>query len=125
MKNMRLLVVGSSFLLACSGINCSSEQQEQVQKPRGITIAMRSTSTTLTDLVYPPVTGAEVCVENVSIETATLTCTADTGLINEETGQIRLVGDVVIRTVDGIKFTAEEAVFWDRSPVENSYSLAR
>jgi hypothetical protein len=47
------------------------------------------------------------------------------GLINEETGQIRLVGDVVIRTVDGTKFTAEQAVFEDCPPVENSYSLAR
>lgn len=53
-------------------------------------------------------TVSEVRVENVKIETDTLTCTADTAQFNRETGQMVLTGNVVICTEDGIEFTAEE-----------------
>ncbi len=102
-------------------------QQEQVQKPGSMTITMRSTST-FAGLFHPsesPPTGAEVCVENVSIETDTFTCTADTALVNEGTGQMHLVGNVVIHTVDGTEIMAEEAVLRGRCPAENSHSVAR
>ncbi|MGB2862710.1 MAG: hypothetical protein WBC05_05225 [Sedimentisphaerales bacterium] len=127
MRNMRLSVIGSAFLLACLGISCCCERQEQVQKPSSMTITMSSTATA----TYParplesPSTAAEMCVDNVTIETDMLTCTANTGLINKETSQMVLIGDVVIRTADGIEFTAEEVVLKNRSPAENSHSLAR
>jgi lipopolysaccharide assembly outer membrane protein LptD (OstA) len=112
MRNMRLSAIGSAFLLACLGISCCCERQEQVQKPSSMTITMSSTGR-VTDSYHPlesASTAAEVCVENVAIETDTLTCTADTALFNKETGQLALIGDVVIRTADGIEFTAEEVV---------------
>ncbi len=123
---MRLLGIGLALLLVFSGIGCS-KQQEQVQKPGTMTITMRSTST-LAGLFHPsesPSAGAKVRVENVSIETGTFTCTADTGLVNEEAGQLRLVGNVVIRTVDGVEIMAEEAVLQGRSPAENSHSVTK
>ena len=65
-------------------------------------------------------TAAEVCVENVAIETDTLRCTADTALFNRETGQLVLAGNVVIRTADGIEFTAEEVVLKGKNKGERS-----
>ena len=127
MRNMRLSVIGSAFLLACLGISCCCERQEQVQKPGSMTITMSSTArgTYSARPLESASTAAEVCVENVTIETDMLTCTADTGLFNKETNQMVLIGDVVIRTADGIEFTAEEVVLKNRSPAENSHSLAR
>ena len=127
MRNMRLSAIGSVFLLACLGISCCCQRQEQVQKPSSMKITMSSTVTGTYSArsLESPSTAAEVCVENVAIETDTLTCTADTGLFNKETSQMVLIGDVVIRTADGIEFTAEEVVLKNRSPAENSHSLAR
>ena len=119
MKSIRLLAILSVFLLACLGIS-GCRQQQQVRKPD----SMRMTGTFLTtaESIYPnesPLTTSERRAENVTIETGTLTCTADTALFNKETGQIRLIGDVVVRTADGVKITAEEAVFGSYSPVES------
>ena len=112
MRNMKLSAIGSAFLLVCLGISCCCERQEQVQKPGSMKITMSSTVTGTYSArsLESASTAAEVCVENVAIETDTLTCTADTGLFNKETGQLVLSGDIVIRTADGIEFTAEEVV---------------
>ena len=112
MRNMRLSVIGSAFLLACLGISCCCERQEQVQKPGSMTITMSSTArgTYSARPLESTSTAAEVCVENVKIETDTLTCIADTSMFNRETGQLVLTGNVVIRTADGIEITAEEVV---------------
>ena len=117
MKKMRLLTIGLAFLLACLGISSCHEQLEQVHKPGSMTIS--GTFTTKTESTYPnesPVTTAEQRAENITIEMGTLTCTADTGLLNKETGQIRLIGNVVVPTADGIKITADEVVFASDSP---------
>ena len=126
MKNMRLLAIGSAFLLACLGISGCHERHQQVHKPDSM--KMTGTFFTTTESTYPnesPLTTAERRAENVTIETGSLTCTADTALFNEETGQIRLIGDVVVRTADGIKITAEEAVLESYSPVDSSNTLPR
>jgi lipopolysaccharide assembly outer membrane protein LptD (OstA) len=126
MKNMRLSAIGLAFLLACLGISCYREQPEQVYKPGRMTIT--GTFSTKTESTYPnesPVTTAERRAENVTIESGTLTCTADTALLNKETGHIRLIGDVVVRTTDGIMITAEEVVIGSSSPAETSNSLPR
>ncbi len=126
MKNMKLLTIGLAFLLACLGISCSHEQPEQVHKPGRLTIT--GTFSTKTESTYPdgsPSTTAERRAENVTIESGTLTCTADTALLNKETGHIRLIGDVVIRTTDSIMITAEEVVIGSSSPAETSNSLPR
>ena len=123
---MRLLAIGSVFLLVCLGISCRCERQEQVHKPDSMTI--KGTFLTLSESTYPsesPFTVDKRRIENVTIEMGTLICTADTGLFNKENGQIRLIGDVVVRTADGIKITAEEVVFESYSPVENNNSLVR
>jgi lipopolysaccharide assembly outer membrane protein LptD (OstA) len=112
MINMRLLAIGSALFLTCLGISCCCRRQEQIQKPGSMKITMSSTATVTGS--YDPLesapTASEVCVENVAIETDTLTCTADTAMFNRETGQLVLTGNVVIRTTDGIEFTAEEVV---------------
>lgn len=126
MKNMRLLAIGPIFLFTCLAISCCHKQQEQVHKPNSM--KMTGTFLTVTESNYPnesPHTVVEQRVKDITIEKDTLTCTADTGLLNRETGQIRLIGNVVIRTTDGIKITAEEVVFGSYSPVENSKSLVR
>jgi len=124
---MRLLAIGLAFLFACLGISCSRERPEQVHKPDSMTI--KGTFLTKTESNYPSESPSFTVdkrrAENVTIEAGTLTCTADTALFNKETGQIRLIGDVVVRTADGIKITAEEVVFASHSPVEDSNSLAR
>jgi lipopolysaccharide export system protein LptA len=110
MRNMRFLAIGSAFLVTCLGISCCCQRQEQVQKPGSMKITMSSTATVSGS--YAPLkltsTASEVRVENVKIETDTLICTADTAQFNRETGQMVLTGNVVIRTADGIEFTAEE-----------------
>jgi lipopolysaccharide export system protein LptA len=112
MRNMRLLAIGAAFLATCLGISCCCERQEQTQKPGSMKITMSSTKTVTGP--YDPLESAsaasEVCVENVTIETDTLRCTADTAMFKRETGQLVLTGNVVIRTADGIEFTAEEVV---------------
>ena len=126
MKNMRLLTIGLAFLLACLGVSSCRKQPEQAYKRNSMTI--KGTFLTKTESTYPnesPVTTAERRAENVTIETGTLTCTADTALLNKETGQIRLTGNVVVRTADGIKITAEQVVFASHSPAEDSNSVAR
>ena len=126
MKNMRLSAIGSVFLLACLGISCFRERPEQVHKPGRMTIT--GTFSTKTESTYPnesPVTTAERRAENVTIETGTLTCTADTALLNKETGHIRLIGNVVVRTTDSITITAEEVVIGSSFPADNSNSLPR
>ena len=126
MKNMRLLVIVSVFLLACVGISGCQKQQEQVHKPDSM--KMSGTFVTVAQATFPnesPPTIVEQRVKDITIEKDTLTCTADTGLFYRETGQLRLVGNVVICTADGIKITAEEVVLESYSPVENSNSLAR
>ena len=112
MRNMRLSVIGSAFLLACLGINGCCDRQEQVQKPGSMTITMSgiATGTYSSRPLESPSAAAEVRAENVKVETDMLTCTADTGLINKETNQMVLIGNVVIRTADGIEFTAEQVV---------------
>lgn len=125
MKSIRLLAIGSVFLLACLGISGCREQQ-QVRKPDSM--KMSGTFFTTTESIYPnesPLTVAERRAENITIEKGTLICTADTALFIRETGQIRLIGNVVVRTTDGIEITAEEAVFGSFPPVDNSNSLAR
>jgi lipopolysaccharide export system protein LptA len=112
MRDMRFLAIGSAFLVTCLGISCCCQRQEQTQKPGSMKITMSSTATVSGS--YGPLelasTASEVRVENVAIETDTLTCTADTAMFNRETGQLVLTGNVVIRTADGIEFTAEEVV---------------
>ena len=112
MRKMRLLAIGSVFLLTCLGISCCCERQEKVQKPGSMKITMSSTTTGIYsyDPLEPAPTTSEVCVENVKIESDTLRCTADTAMFNRETGQLVLTGNVVIRTTDGIEFSAEEVV---------------
>jgi len=112
MRNMRFLAIGSVFLVTCLGISCCCEQQEQIQKPGSMKITMSSPATVSGSYgpLESPSTASEVCVENVTIETDTLTCTADTAMFNRETGQLVLTGNVVIRTADGIEFTAKEVV---------------
>ena len=125
MKSIRLLAIVSIFLLACLGIS-GCRQQQQVHKPDSM--KMSGTFFTTTESTYPndsPLTTAERRAENITIEKGTLTCTADTALFIRETGQIRLIGNVVVRTADGIEITAEEAVFASYSPVEISNTLAR
>ena len=116
MRNMRILSIGSALFLTCLGISCCCERQEQTQKPSSMTMTMSSTATVTGS--YSPLesasTAAEVCVENVKIESDTFTCTADTALFNRETGQLVLTGNVVIRTVDGVEFTAEEVVLKEK-----------
>ena len=117
MKNMRLSAIGLAFLLACLGISCSRVQPEQVHKPGRMTIT--GTFSTKTESTYPnesPVITAERRAENVTIESGTLTCTADTALLNKETGHIRLIGNVVVRTTDSITITADEIVIGSHSP---------
>ena len=117
MKNIRLSAIGLAFIIACLGISCSRQQPEQVHKPGSMTIS--GTFLTKTESNYPsesPSTTDEQHAENVTIEMGTLICTADTALLNKETGQIRLIGNVVFRTADGIKITAEEVVFASHSP---------
>ncbi len=126
MKNMRLLAIISVFILACLVSSCCHEQQEQVHKPDSM--KMTGTFLAVTESTYPnefPPTVVEQHVRDITIEKDSLICTADAGLLNRETGQIRLIGNVVIRTADGIKITAEEVVFGSYSPVENSNSLVR
>ncbi len=126
MKNMRLSAIGLAFLLACLGISCFREQPEQVHKPGRMTIT--GTFSTVTESTYPSetqFTQDKRRAENVTIEMGTLICTADTALLKKETGQIRLIGNVVVRTADGIKITAEEVVFASPSPAEDSNSVAR
>jgi hypothetical protein len=126
MKNMRLLAIGSAFLLVCIGISCYQKQQEQVHKPDSM--KMTGTFLTVTESTYPNEsrpTVTEQRVKDITIETDALICTADTGLFNRETGQIRLIGNVVIRIADDIKITAEEVVFGRYSPVKNSNSLVK
>ena len=112
MRNVRLLAIGSAFLVTCLGISCCWERQEQIQKPSSMKLTMSSTTTGIYsyDSLEPASTASEVCVENVKIESDTLTCTADTAMFNKETGQLVLTGNVVIRTADGIEFSAEEVV---------------
>jgi lipopolysaccharide export system protein LptA len=113
---MRLLAIGSALFLTCLGISCCCRQQEQVQKTGSMKITMSSTAT-VTGPYDPfefPSTASEMRVENVAIETDTLTCTADTAMFNRETGQLVLTGNVVIRTADGIEFTAEEVVLKEK-----------
>ena len=116
MRNMRFLAIGTVYLVTCLGISCCCRQQEQTQKPGGMKITMSSTATVSGP--YDPSgsasTAAEVCVENVAIETDTLRCAADTAMFNRETGQLVLTGNVVIRTADGIEFTAEEVVLKEK-----------
>jgi lipopolysaccharide assembly outer membrane protein LptD (OstA) len=122
MKKMRLLAIESAFLLTCLGISCSCQQQEQIQKPGSMTITMSSTAKAsgfYSPSESPPI-ASEVCAENVAIETDMLTCTADTGMFNRETGQLVLTGNVVIRTADGIEFTAEDVVLKTCSAAEKS-----
>jgi lipopolysaccharide assembly outer membrane protein LptD (OstA) len=109
---MRLLAIGSAFLVTCLGISCCWERQEQVQKQGSMKITMSSTKTVSGsyDPLEPASTASEVCVENVKIESDTLRCTADTAMFNRETGQLVLTGNVVIHTADGIEFSAEEVV---------------
>ena len=119
MKNIRLLIIGSAFFLACLGISCSREQAEQAHQPG--TMKMSGTFLTVTEAVFPdgsPTTTVQQHAENVTIETDTLTCTADKGLFNKETGQMRLTGNVVLRTADGIKITADEVVLESHSHAE-------
>ena len=126
MKNMRLLVIVSAFLLACIGISCCQKQQEQVHKPGNM--KMTGTFVTVAEATYPnesPPVVTEQRVKDITIEMDTLICTADTGLFNKETGQMRLIGNVEIRTADGVKITAEEVVLGDYSPVENSKNLVK
>jgi lipopolysaccharide assembly outer membrane protein LptD (OstA) len=104
MKNIRFLAIGLALLLACLGVSCSNERAEQVHKP-GI-MKMPVTFLTKTEAAFPdgsPSTTVEQYAEDVTIEKGTLTCTADKGLFNKETGQMHLTGNVVIRTADGIK----------------------
>jgi hypothetical protein len=118
MRNMRLLAIGAAYLITCLGISCTCQRQEQTQKPGSMTMTMSSTATVSGS--YGPSESAptvsEVCVENVAIETDTLRCTADTAMFNRETGQLVLTGNVVIRTTDGIEFTAEEVILKNCSP---------
>jgi lipopolysaccharide assembly outer membrane protein LptD (OstA) len=126
MKNMRLLTIVSVFLIACIGISCCHKQQEQVHKPDSM--KMTGTFVTVAEATFPnesPPVVTEQRVKDITIEMDTLTCTADTGLFNKETGQMRLTGNVEIRTADGIKITSEEVVLGSYSPVENSNSLVR
>lgn len=116
MRNMRLLAIGSVFLVTCLCINCSSQRQEQIQKPGSMKITMSSTKTVTGpygSLESAP-TVSEVRGENVTIETDTLTCTADTALFNRETGQLVLTGNVVICTADDIEITAEEVILKEK-----------
>ena len=110
MRNMRFLAIGSAFLFTCLGISCSCQQQEQKQKSGSMkmTVSSTMTGTYSYDPLKSAPTASEVRIENVKIETEMLTCTADTAQFNRETGQMVLTGHVVIRTVDGIEFTAEE-----------------
>jgi len=126
MKNMRLLTIGLAFLLACHGVSSCRKHPEQAYKRNSM--KMTGTFLTVTESTYPnesPLTVAEQRAENVTIETDTLTCTADTALFNKETGQMRLTGNVEVRTADGIKITAEEVMFESDSPMENNNSLDR
>ncbi|MBC8469187.1 MAG: hypothetical protein H8D56_06920 [Planctomycetes bacterium] len=126
MKNMRLLTIGLAFLLAFLGINSCRKQPEQAYKKNSM--KMTGTFMTVTESTFPSETQFTTDkrrAENVTIETGTLTCTADTALFNEESGQMRLTGNVVVRTADGIKITAEEVVFTSDSAVEDSNSLPR
>ena len=110
MKNMRFLAIGSAYLVICLGICSCSQRQEQARKPGSMKMTVSSTMTgtySCNPLESAP-TASELRVENVKIETDTLTCTADTAQFNRETGQMILTGNVVIRTADGIEFTAEE-----------------
>ena len=121
MKNMRLLAIGLAFLLDCIGISCCQKQQEQVHKPDSM--KMSGTFVTVAEATFPnesTPTVVEQRVKDITIEKDTLTCTADTGLFYRETGQMRLIGNVVIRTSDGIKITADEVVLESYSPVENN-----
>ena len=110
MRNMRFLAIGSAYLVICLGICSCSQQQEQTQKSGGMKITMSSTATVTGSYgtLELTSTASEVRVENVKIETDTLTCTADMAQFNRETGQMVLKGNVVISTADGIEFTAEE-----------------
>ena len=116
MRKMRILAIGAAYLVTCLGISCCCQRQEQTQKPGSMKITMSSTATVTGS--YDPLesasTASEVCVENVTIETDTLTCTADTAMFNRETGQLVLTGNVVIRTVDGIEFSAKEVVLKEK-----------
>jgi lipopolysaccharide assembly outer membrane protein LptD (OstA) len=119
MKNIRLLTIGLAFLIACLGISCSRERAEQVHKP-GI-MKMSGTFLTKTEAAFPdgsPSTTVKQYAEDVTIEMGTLTCTADKGLFNKETGQMLLTGNVVIRTAGGIEIKADEVVLTSYSPVE-------
>ena len=124
---MRLLTIGSVFLLAFHSVSCYHERAEQAHKPGRM--KMSGTFSTVSEAAYPSgeltFTQNKRRAENVTIETDTLTCTADTALFNKETGQIRLVGNVVVRTADGIKITAEEVVLASNSPAEISNSVTR
>ena len=112
MGNMRFMAIGTAFLVTCLGISCCCERQEQTQKPGSMTMTMSSTTTGtgFYDPLESAPAAAEVRVENVKIESDTLRCTADTAMFNRETGQLVLTGNVVIRTADGIEFSAEEVV---------------
>ena len=126
MKNMRLLAIGSAFLFTCLCISCCQKQQEEVHKPDSM--KMSGTFVTVAEATFPnesPPTVVEQLVEDITIVKDTLTCTADTGLFYRETGQMRLIGNVVICTAEGIKITADEVVLESYSPVENSNSLVR
>ncbi|MCP4610707.1 MAG: hypothetical protein GY845_18525 [Planctomycetes bacterium] len=127
MKNMRLLTIGLAFLLACLGVSSCRKQPEQAYKPGSM--KMSGTFLTVSEAIYPSgeltFTQDKRRAENVTIETDTLTCTADTALFNEETGQMRLTGNVVVCTADGIKITADEVVFESDSPTGNSNTMAR
>ena len=84
---------------------------------------MTGTFLTVAEATYPdesPPVVTEQRVKDITIEMDTLTCTADTGLFNRETGQMHLIGNVVICTADGIKIAAEEVVLGSYSPVENN-----
>ncbi len=113
MKSIRLFAIASVFLLACLGISGCREQQQVYETD---SMKMTGTFLTTTESTYPnesPFTVVEQRCKDITIKNRkdTLTCTADTGVLNGETGQIRLIGNVVIRTADGIKITAEEVVY--------------
>ena len=120
MRKMRFLAIGSAFLVSCLGISCCCRRQEQIQKPGSMKMTMSSTATatgTYGPSESAPIasTASEVRVENVKIETDTLTFTADTAKFNRETGQLVLTGNVVIRTADNIEITAEEVVLKEKN----------
>ena len=121
MKNVRPSAIVSVFLLACFGICCCRERPEQAYKKNSM--KMTGTFLTVAESNFPSETEIQFTTdqrraENVTIETDTLTCTADTALFNKESGQIRLTGNVVVRTADGIKITADEVVLASHEPYE-------